>query len=88
VIYAQGSKEDVEEFVENVKGMQWLALRLRFLEALPDEIKAGSRGDEASLEGWKELQKVGEVMEEMRRIGREKYVVEMGIGSAGTGTSS
>ena len=33
---------------------------------------------------WVELEKVGEVMEEMRRLGREKYVVEMGIGSAGT----
>ena len=33
---------------------------------------------------WAELEKVGEVVEEMRSLGREKYVVEMGIGSAGT----
>ncbi|THU93589.1 hypothetical protein K435DRAFT_779787 [Dendrothele bispora CBS 962.96] len=89
VIYAQGSKEDVEEFVENVKGMQWPALRLRFLEALVDETKKRGSGvkeeKEERLEGWKEFQKVGEVMEEMRRIGRESYVVEMGIGSAGSG---
>ncbi|KAL0563984.1 hypothetical protein V5O48_018075 [Marasmius crinis-equi] len=78
VIYAQGGKEDVEEFVENVKGMQWLALKLRFLE--PDEEGEGKPS-------WAEFQKVGEVVEEMRRIGREKYVVEMGIGSAGTASS-
>ncbi|THV02296.1 hypothetical protein K435DRAFT_775649, partial [Dendrothele bispora CBS 962.96] len=88
VIYVQGAKEDVEEFVENVKGMQWLALRLRFLEALVDETKKKGTGvkEEGRLEGWKEFQKVGEVMEEMRRIGRESYVVEMGIGSAGSST--
>ncbi|KAM6497518.1 hypothetical protein JOM56_007991 [Amanita muscaria] len=75
VIYAEGKRDDVEEFVANVKAMQWLALRVRFIEPL--------------LEGkmrrnvWKEFQKVGEVVQE---IGREKYVVEMGIGS-GSGQS-
>ena len=30
---------------------------------------------------WIEFEKVGEVVEEMRRLGKESYVVEMGIGS-------
>ncbi|KAL0069447.1 hypothetical protein AAF712_003473 [Marasmius tenuissimus] len=80
VIYAQGMKDDVEEFAENVKAMQWLALKLRFLEPVQEE----ETGGEASGQRWAEFQKVGEVMDEMRRIGREKYVVEMGIGSAGS----
>ncbi|KAH8099459.1 hypothetical protein BXZ70DRAFT_1009266 [Cristinia sonorae] len=77
VIYCQGSQSGVEQFVANVKAMQWLALRLRFVEPPVDDIVEGERK-------WIELEKVGEVVQEMRRLGRERYVVEMGIGSAGT----
>lgn len=61
----------VEEFVNNVKAMQWLALKVRFVEPIPVTTER------------KEFQKVGEVVEEMRSIGREDFVVEMGIGSTG-----
>ncbi|KIK68413.1 hypothetical protein GYMLUDRAFT_68276 [Collybiopsis luxurians FD-317 M1] len=81
VIYAEGMRQNVEEFVDNVKAMQWLALKLRFMEPVPEDQGSGYG---SSKERWKEYQKVGEVTEEMRKIGREKYVVEMGIGSAGT----
>ncbi|KAL1672776.1 hypothetical protein EV122DRAFT_294653 [Schizophyllum commune] len=81
VIYAYGTKDAVEDFVDRVKGMQWLALRLRFLDALPEEEQDAGRGAERR---WGELQKVGEVVEEMRRLGREKYVTEMGIGTSGS----
>lgn len=79
VLYAEGAKPDVEDWVEKVKSMQWLALKLRFVEELPAEgaNESGQRGD------WKEFKKVGEVVEEMKRLGRESYVLEMGIGSAG-----
>ncbi|KAF8956475.1 hypothetical protein BDZ97DRAFT_188208 [Flammula alnicola] len=81
VIYAKGERASIEEFVDNVKAMQWLALKVRFVEPLP------ARGSTPAAPGeprtWKELQKVGEVVEEMRRIGREEYIIEMGIGSAG-----
>lgn len=30
---------------------------------------------------WKEFQKIGEVVEETRKLGKEEYVVEIGIGS-------
>ncbi|KAG1738668.1 uncharacterized protein EDB91DRAFT_1054485, partial [Suillus paluster] len=30
IIYTEGAQENVEEFVANVKSMQWLALRVRF----------------------------------------------------------
>ena len=75
IIYAEGTKEDVEEFVGNVKGMQWLALRVRFVEVL--SLYSGK-----GLQGWTEYSKIGEVVEEMRKIGRESYILEVGIGSA------
>ena len=82
VIYCEGFQDQVEQFVANIKAMQWLALKVRFIEPVPADnmhvLVAGGR------RRWVELEKVGEVMEEMRRLGREKYVVEMGIGSAGT----
>jgi hypothetical protein len=79
VIYAQGLKDDIEEFVGNVKAMQWLALKVRFVEVLDDtEASIGSEGRE--LKGWREFEKVGEVVEEMRKLGRGGYMVEMGIG--------
>ncbi|KAJ3746629.1 hypothetical protein DFH05DRAFT_1486043 [Lentinula detonsa] len=82
VIYVEGTQENIEEFVDNVKAMQWLALRLRFMEPVLKE--GGSGYDALGRPHWKEFQKVGDVMEEMRRIGREKFVLEIGIGSAGT----
>jgi len=78
IIYAEGEQGNVEEFVANVKAMQWLALRVRFIE--PVEV-----GDNEKPHGyWAEFQKVGEVLDEMKRIGREKFILEMGIGSAGS----
>jgi len=79
VIYCEGAREQVEEFVANIKAMQWLALRVRFVEPLPDDLTP----QETEKRRWIELEKVGEVVEEMRRLGREAFVVEMGIGSAG-----
>ena len=82
VIYAQGEQESVEEFAANVKSMQWLALRMRFVEPV-DEVEDGSGNDGTGEKGsWREFQKVGEVVKEMKRLGREQYVVDMGIGNA------
>jgi len=78
VIYAEGTQGNVDEFVANVKAMQWLALRVRFVEPI-DEVRV-TRNESR----WVEFQKVGEVVEEMKRIGREGFILEMGIGSAGS----
>ena len=85
VIYAEGEGSCIEEFVDNVKAMQWLALKVRFVEPLDAEYSTSESISEGDGEArrWKEFQKVGEVVEEMRKLGREAYVVEMGIGSAG-----
>ena len=82
VIYAQGDRESVEEFAANVKSVQWLALRMRFVEPV-DGVEDGSRNDGTRGKGsWREFQKLGEVVEEMRRLGRERCVIDMGIGNA------
>ncbi|OBZ79802.1 RWD domain-containing protein 2B [Grifola frondosa] len=87
VIYCEGPRAAVEEFVARVKSMQWLALRLRFIEPLA--LVRDTAADGGVVHGtWVEFEKVGEVVEEMRRLGREHYVMEMGIGSAGTGSGS
>ncbi|KAH7926873.1 hypothetical protein BV22DRAFT_990509, partial [Leucogyrophana mollusca] len=82
VIYVEGAQENVENFVLNVKAMQWLALRVRFIEPVVPTSRTDASGH--SNQHWVELEKIGEVVEEMRKWGREHYVVEMGIGSAGT----
>ncbi|KAF4604481.1 hypothetical protein EYR40_003255 [Pleurotus pulmonarius] len=129
VMYVCGARGDVEEFVRNVRGMQWLALKVRFVEALPMGAGAGvgvgvGSGEMGRVEGlqahgakgasaagasssagraggggyaptrdpsarrWTEVEKVGEVVEEMRRMGREEFIVQMGIGSLGSGVSA
>jgi hypothetical protein len=54
IIYAEGQQESVEELVANVKAMQWLALRVRFIEPAEPNNSVGSRSDQ-----WLELQKSG-----------------------------
>lgn len=80
VIYAQGSKDDIEDFVENVKAMQWKALKVRFVEPLESLSEGDASSGREFLSGWNEYEKVGQVVEVMRRIARGKYVIEMGIG--------
>ena len=53
VIYCEGAQSSVEEFVANVKAMQWLALRVRFVEPLPQEMVAQSGAEERKR--WMEL---------------------------------
>ncbi|KDQ12389.1 hypothetical protein BOTBODRAFT_34694 [Botryobasidium botryosum FD-172 SS1] len=77
VIYVEGgrgSKASIEEFVKRVKGMQWLALKVRFVEEVEVGLVIGK--------GWKEVEKVGEVVEEMRKRGRERHVTGLGLGSS------
>ena len=57
VIYAEGEQSDVEEFVNNVKGMQWLGLKVRFVEPL--NLMEHSSTTERK---WIEFQKVGKLL--------------------------
>ncbi|KAI5118051.1 hypothetical protein M0805_005898 [Coniferiporia weirii] len=90
-IYAEGARTGVEDFVSRVKAMQWLALRVRFVEPLDmgrfGRLPERREDPKEGVPRWVELEKVGEVVEYMRRIGREEFVTEMGLGSS-TSTSS
>jgi hypothetical protein len=80
VIYASGRAAALRAFVAEIKALNWLTLRLRFLEPLPGDARRERRpGGEV---GWREFEKVGEVVAFMREWGRERFVLEMGIGSA------
>lgn len=88
-IYAEGPQTAVEEFVTRVKAMQWLALRLRFSELLDTDrfgkladLRQEHEGGGTRIPRWVELEKVGDVVQEMRRAGREEFVTEMGLGSS------
>lgn len=84
VIYCEGEQGQIEDFVANIKAMQWLALRVRFVEPF----RGGDNVHSNRRRHWVEFEKVGEVVEEMRRLGRESYVVEIGIGSVGSNINS
>jgi hypothetical protein len=77
----------VEEFVREVKGWQWLALRMRFLEEVPEEVgsylkeEEDGKGETRSKSSWVEREKIGEVLDDMRTRGRERWFIELGIGS-------
>lgn len=99
-IYAEGSREDIADFVGRVKAMQWLALKVRFEERLDlekygqlnlgydDEISGPGAGGKDRGTNWIELEKVGEVVEVMRRSGREELVTEMGLGTSSANAST
>jgi len=58
--------------------MQWLALRLRFLEELKE-----MDANPSTHNSWTEIEKIGEVVEEMKKLQREHYVLDLGLGSGG-----
>lgn len=79
VIYCTGYQSDVQEFVSKVKNMQWLALHTKLIEPLPSEHESTDLTIRRS--SWKEVEKIGEVIDEMKKYGREEYAYEFGIGS-------
>lgn len=90
LIYAEGDLEDLEEFGREVKGWQWLNLRMRVLEE--DETgegkgkgKMGGTGqEEGRRKGeWMELGKVGEAVDYLRERGKERLLLDIGIGAGG-----
>ncbi|KAI6159249.1 hypothetical protein EDD17DRAFT_907587 [Pisolithus thermaeus] len=79
LIYAEGEKENVEEFVKNMKAMNWLALRVRFVEQVAASAQTANTGDE-----WVEVQKISEELELMRKKGRKLCITNHGIGNSST----
>ena len=73
-----------------MKSWNWLALRVRLgIEPVPggDEESAG-RGKKSGARGgkgrgdWVEVEKIGEALEWLRLRGRDKLLVDIGIGAS------
>jgi hypothetical protein len=76
IIYAQGDLADLEEFAREVKSWQWLALKLRVLEA-----DLSSKEQERPGRGkWEEVTKIGEALDWLRSVGKEYLLTDSGIG--------
>lgn len=80
IIYSEGDEEDIKEFIENIKAMQWLALRVRFVEPL--ESSQDPHPTVGAPSPWVELQKIAEVLSYMRKRGRETTLTNLGIGNS------
>lgn len=91
IMYAIGSREDLEEWQREVKSWNWLALRVRVApEPIPAESAedaGGGRGSASGARGgkgrgeWAELEKLSDALEWMRIRGRERLLLDVGMGS-------
>ena len=87
IMYAIGTRQDLVEWIREVKSWQWLALRVRMtpepLEGIELEAR---RGQDGARHGkgrgeWVEIEKVGEALEWLRARGRdERLLTDFGIG--------
>lgn len=95
IMYATGDRDDLVEWLREVKSWQWLALRVRIgVEPIPPELQTDqdrtSRGAQEGARGgkgrgqWQEVEKIGEALEWLRSKGREKLLLDLGMG-AGSG---
>lgn len=76
IIYAQGDLADLEEFAREVKSWQWLALKLRVLEADSSSVEQERPGRGK----WEEVTKIGEALDWLRCVGKEYLLTDFGIG--------
>jgi hypothetical protein len=92
IMYAIGEREDLLEWLREVKSWQWLALRVRIApEPIPDDEgrAKGDRGGDNGARGgkgrgeWSEVEKIGEALEWLRKEGRERLLTELGMGAGG-----
>lgn len=91
IMYAVGGRDDLVEWLREVKSWQWLALKVRIApEPLPDataEEVEGGRGSEQGARGgkgrgeWTEVEKIGEAIEWLRKRGRDRLLTDLGMGS-------
>ncbi len=84
ITYAQGDYADLETFAREVKSWQWLALRMRVLERLAEG--EGEREAPRARGSWEEVDKLGDAVAWLRKLGREQLLLDIGFG-AGSGGS-
>lgn len=90
ILYAIGEKEDIDDWLVEVRSWNWLALKVRITcerdpecrietERLKREGVAGAvkeRGD------WVELHKLTDALDWMRKRGRERLLTDAGVGTS------
>jgi len=89
IMYAIGDHDDLVEWLREVKSWNWLALRVRIgVEPLPDgQAEEGSKGKQVGARGgkgrggWVEVGKINEALEWLRKRGREKLLLDLGMGA-------
>lgn len=94
IMYASGRRDDLEQWLAEVKSWQWLALRVRepiqpmdvgdARVPVPSRAPTGERvrEDGSKRRGdWVELGKLGEAMEWLEKRGMERILIDAGVGS-------
>lgn len=92
IMYATGTKDDLTEWIREVKSWNWLALRVRMsAEPIPGahELEPGRGGEEGARGGkgrgdWVELEKINEALDWLKVRGREHLLLDLGIGGGTT----
>ena len=92
IMYAIGTRDDLEEWLREVKSWNWLALRVRVApEVVPSDFTedgGAGRGGESGARGgkgrgeWTQLDKLSDALEWMRHRGRERMLLDVGMGSS------
>ena len=88
-MYAIGERDDLVEWLREVKSWNWLALRVRVgaepvVSGLMDEGKgkgAGARGGKGRGE-WLEVEKINDALEWLRVRGRDDLLLDLGLGGS------
>ena len=92
IMYATGTRDDLTEWIREVKSWNWLALRVR-MSAEPIEgqveLESGKGGDQGARGGkgrgqWVELEKINEALDWLKLRGRDHLLLDLGIGGATT----
>lgn len=86
IVYASGDKEDLVEWLAEVKSWNWLALRVRVaiepILGAPTQAEWREGGGGGKSRGdWVELEKLGEAMDWLSKRGMERMLVDAGVGS-------
>lgn len=90
IYYATGTRDDLTEWIREVKSWNWLALRVRMTPepiSGQEELETGRGGEQGARGGkgrgeWVELEKISEALDWLKARGREDLLLDIGMGGA------
>ena len=78
IMYAEGQRDQLLDWLREVKSWQWLALRVRIaVEPLEHCAENTERHGE-----WTEYEKISDSLEWLRMRGRENVLLDIGMGGS------